>query len=201
MSVTPDEIYTMEDAIKEATGNVLTLGLEMGYYAYMISEKDDVRHITIVEKEQDVIKLFEKYILPQFAHKDKITIIKADVLDYMKDLEDGEYDYCFADTWTGIADSEPYLKLKETCRKFKKTKISYWIEKTMIMSMMPVVFGLIMRERFKETEQYMDGFDEYERYYYTYFENLMKDIEINTPEDMDYYMNSDNILKLMNGEK
>lgn len=73
MSITPNEIFTMENSIKEAFGNVLTLGCGMGYFAYMVSEKDDVSHVTIVEKEQDVIDLFTNFILPQFAHKDKIT--------------------------------------------------------------------------------------------------------------------------------
>lgn len=113
MSITPNEIFTMENSIKEAFGNVLTLGCGMGYFAYMVSEKDDVSHVTIVEKEQDVIDLFTNFILPQFAHKDKITIIKADAFDYMEQLKDGKYDFCFADIWTGHNDTVPYLKLKK----------------------------------------------------------------------------------------
>ena len=28
-------------------------------------------------------------------------------------LEDGLYDYCFADIWIGVMDFEPYIKAKE----------------------------------------------------------------------------------------
>ena len=43
--------------------------------------------------------LFEKHILPQFENKEKITVVKADAIEFMKNISDGEYDYCFADIW------------------------------------------------------------------------------------------------------
>lgn len=39
MSITSNEILTMEKPIADAKGNILTLGCGMGYYAYMVSEK------------------------------------------------------------------------------------------------------------------------------------------------------------------
>ena len=112
MSVTPNEIITMERPIEEAHGKVLTLGCGMGYYAYMAALKENVDHVTIVERQQEVIDLFEKYILPQFECREKITIIKADACEYMKTLSDGEFDYCFADLWLGNNDLIQYIKLK-----------------------------------------------------------------------------------------
>lgn len=55
--------------------------------------------MTIIEKETEIIDLFNSYILPQFAHKDKITVIQADAFEYMSTLDDGQFDYCFADIW------------------------------------------------------------------------------------------------------
>lgn len=66
MSITPNEIETMKEAIEKAFGNVLNFGLGLGYYAYMISEKNNVDSITIVEMNENIIELFKKYILPQF---------------------------------------------------------------------------------------------------------------------------------------
>ena len=82
MSVSPNEVFTMEKPIKHAKGKVLTLGCGMGYFAYMVSLKAEVESVTIVELEQSVIDLFEAFILPQFDNKDKITIIKADAIEY-----------------------------------------------------------------------------------------------------------------------
>ncbi len=51
MSITPNEIETMKEPIDRAVGKVLTYGLGLGYYAYMVSEKDNVDSITVVEKK------------------------------------------------------------------------------------------------------------------------------------------------------
>jgi AraC-like DNA-binding protein len=60
MSITPNEIVTMREPVARASGRVLTLGLGLGYYAYMVHLKEDVTDVTVVEREQAVIDLFEK---------------------------------------------------------------------------------------------------------------------------------------------
>ena len=40
MTITPNEIETMKEAVDQAFGHVLTFGLGLGYYAYMVSEKE-----------------------------------------------------------------------------------------------------------------------------------------------------------------
>ncbi|MGK7377131.1 hypothetical protein ACSFXN_04765 [Planococcus sp. 1R117A] len=46
MTITPNEIETMKEPIEQAFGKVLTFGLGLGYYAYMVSEKDNVDSVT-----------------------------------------------------------------------------------------------------------------------------------------------------------
>ena len=128
MSVSPNEICTMEKPIEHARGKVLTLGCGMGYFAYMASLKEEVSSVTIVECERDVIDLFESYILPQFEHREKINVVKGNAVEYLRNVKDGEFDYCFADIWTSANDLEPYFAVKESGRNFDKTKIEYWIE-------------------------------------------------------------------------
>ena len=65
MTITPNEIETMKEPVEQAFGHVLTFGLGLGYYAYMVSEKENVESVTIVEMNPNVIRLFKKYILPQ----------------------------------------------------------------------------------------------------------------------------------------
>ena len=72
MLITPHEINTMKEAVNKAYGNVITFGLGLGYFAYMCSIKDNVNSVTIIEKDKNIIELFNKHILPQFKHKDKI---------------------------------------------------------------------------------------------------------------------------------
>ena len=127
MLITPNEIETMEKPINEATGNVLTYGLGLGYYAYMVSMKEDVKTVTIIEKDKEIIELFSKYILPQFKYKDKIKIINMDAFEYF--IKDIYYDFVFVDIWHDPSDGiDLYLKFKSLEKK--NIKYSYWIEDT-----------------------------------------------------------------------
>jgi hypothetical protein len=208
MSVTPNEISTMEKPIAEANGKVLTLGCGMGYYAYMVSLKDDVDSVTIIEKEPEVIELFKIFILPQFGNKDKVTIIQADAYEYMEKLEDGTYDYCFADIWKGNTDAVPYIRMKKICSKFRRTRMSYWIEDAIVGVFPGIVFSLIAKGFLTGTGNDMPLLDENAKgvseedmqklkIETEYIEGLLKDIKITRPEHIDYLMNYRNLINMM----
>jgi len=206
MSVSPNEVYTMADAISNARGKVLTLGCGMGYFAYMASLKDEVESVTIVEIEQDVIDLFEKHILPQFQHKDKISVIKADAIEYMRELPDGEFDYCFADIWIGIEDLAPYFSIKEIGRKLRKTQIDYWIEESFAIYLSQFVWIEILKTFSKAIHAEIPDssnvpVEANEERVDDYVHRLLKKIEITTPDQIDYYLTPKNIIDLINKAK
>ena len=125
MSVTPNEIETMEKAVSDAKGKVIVYGLGLGYYPYMISLKDDVKDITIIENDKNVINLFNKYILPLFEHKEKIKVIECDAFDYMSNHDD--FDYAFIDLWHDPYDGiELFLRSKKLEKPHKQ--YFYWLE-------------------------------------------------------------------------
>ena len=132
MSITPNEINTMSPYINEAKGNVLVLGLGLGYYPFMISEKEDVRNITIIELDQNIIDIFNSKLLPLFPHKEKIRIVKGDAIQYLKNNK-VHYNYVFADLWHNPEDGLPiYLKIKEIEKQYKDTKFQYWLETSLL---------------------------------------------------------------------
>jgi spermidine synthase len=94
----------------------------------MISLKENVNKITIIENNEDIINIFKKYLLPQFKFKNKIEIINDDALNYAtKKLN---YDYVFVDIWHDPSDGiDLYLKFKKL--EVKGIKYDYWIEQTM----------------------------------------------------------------------
>lgn len=85
MAVKPSEIETMRAPIEEATGRVVTFGLGLGYFAYMVTEKPDVTSLDIVERSEEAIALFERHILPQFPNKEKIRIIRSDAFGFLNE--------------------------------------------------------------------------------------------------------------------
>ncbi len=78
MSNTPMEIRTCESFIEQATGRVLINGLGLGMVLHVILQKDDVTHVTVIEKAQDVINL----VAGTFAHDPRVQIVHADAMEY-----------------------------------------------------------------------------------------------------------------------
>ncbi|GAA4653699.1 hypothetical protein GCM10023142_08370 [Anaerocolumna aminovalerica] len=204
MSVSPNEINTMKQPIRNAKGKVLTLGCGMGYFAYMASLKADVESITIVEREQSVIDFFTSFILPQFKTKDKITVIKDDAIEYMMNLEDGLYDYCFADIWIGVMDFEPYIETKEVCKRFRKMRMEYWIEDAFGILLSSHIY-IEMLKAFSNNMNVPLGnmndnefpIPENEKKLADYVARLVENVEIEKPEHIDYYLTPRNITSLL----
>ena len=47
-------------------------------------KKSNVESVTVVEINEDVIHLFNQYVLPQFKNAEKIKIIKADAFEFAR---------------------------------------------------------------------------------------------------------------------
>jgi hypothetical protein len=152
MSITPHEINTMRNDIKEAKGRVLTLGLGLGYYAFEVSNKKEVSEVIIIEKDRNVITLFEKNILPHFPHKEKIHIIRQDAFLYFeRELRSEHFDTIFVDIYHTPDDALPlYLRFRKGEDKIKGQKVDYWIEESILAYLRRFVLTII--------EEYYQGY-------------------------------------------
>ena len=133
MSVTPFEIETMKDPIVKAHHSVLTLGCGMGYFAFMASQKPNVKAVTIIEKDPSVLNLFKQEILPYFPHKEKIHLVLADGIDFLQNNDLSRYNSVFIDIYQTVDDGLPIyetLKKMESSLQLKQTWI-YWLENSM----------------------------------------------------------------------
>ncbi len=130
MTLTPVDLDTSDEAIDAAHGNVITFGLGLGYYAYMVSEKSEVESVTVIEKSEKLISFFKKHILPQFPERKKIRIINADAFEYAEfEMPKECYDVAFVDTWRDASDGAAmYQKMKPLEKLSAGTKFLYWIE-------------------------------------------------------------------------
>lgn len=135
MTVTPNEIETMEEDIGLCRGNAAVFGLGLGYFAYMASEKEDVRSVTVIERDPDAIAMFRDMLLPQFREKKKIRLIQADAYDYLhRDFSREGYDYAFLDLWHDVSDGlGQYIRLLKNEKNHPGTVFRYWIEQDMLI--------------------------------------------------------------------
>ena len=129
MTVTPNEINTIQPCVRQSHGKVLTFGLGLGYYAFHCLLKPDVRRVTVVERDPDIISLFRALLLPHFPRPDALEIIQADAFDFAsKHLP--AYDVVFTDLWHDVSDGLPlYQRMKAL--EVPGVKYLYWIEQTL----------------------------------------------------------------------
>ena len=101
----------------------------------------------MVEKSRDVIRLFKKYILPQFPNKDKVRIVECDAFEYAERVMPSEkFDVAFVDTWRDASDGTPMYRRMKKLEKFNTgTHFLYWIENFLI--------SRARAERFVEIEE------------------------------------------------
>jgi spermidine synthase len=116
MSDTPDEVRDHHEIIHYAKGNVLIVGLGLGMVLNAIAKREDVTHVTIIEKSQDVIDLVSDHYLKKYLNK--ITIINADIFDWIPN-KDCYYDFAWYDIWDDLC-TDNLEEMKKIHRKLAK---------------------------------------------------------------------------------
>lgn len=146
MAIKPNEIETMQPVVDLVEGRVVTFGLGLGYFTYMASLKEEVKHITVVERDNDVIQLFKRFLYPQFQHQEKVEIVSADAFEYIeKQMPEGTFDYAFVDLWHDVSDGlELYIRMKKKEYLHRRTKFFYWIEESLLAGFRWQVFDWIV---------------------------------------------------------
>ena len=191
MSLNPNEIETMKPYINKAKGDVLVLGLGMGYVPFMLALKSEVKSITIVEKDSDIISLFKSLIYPGFKNKEKIKIVEDDAINYVR--KQNEFDYIFADLWHSPEDGlSLFVQLKRISRN-----IDCWLEVSMYALLRRCMISLIEEntlgygeENYKFSKTYTDKV--INKYY-----QKTKSLTINNDEDLNKLLDKDNLLSLL----
>ena len=191
MSLNPNEIETMKPFINKGQGNVLVLGLGMGYVPFMMSLNPDVKHITIVERDQNIINLFNNLLFPHFINKNKITIIKDDAIKYVS--KNNKYDYIFADLWHTPEDG---LDLFIQSKRINKN-IDCWLETSLTAMLRRCMITLIEEQldNLKE-DNYKKAKTVTDRVINHYYERT-KNLVINNEDDLLNLLNDKLLLDLI----
>lgn len=196
MNITPNEINTMKLHLDKVKGNIIVFGLGLGYFPYMASIKEEVTSITIIEKDEKIISLFNKYIYPNFVNKNKIKIVKADALDIIaKKLN---YDYAFIDLWHSQEDGLPlYLKFKKSEDMSSNCTFLYWLD-TSFYALFKRAFISLIYEQYHQIEglnynKENNTLDHVVNLLYKSTKNLL----INNVEEIKDLLNKDKLINLL----
>ena len=143
MSPTISELRSLGEGIAKGHGDCLTFGLGIGMLQYLWLLKEEVKSVTVVEKNPDVIHIFKTFIQPQFKTDKKITIIEGDAFDYYTEEFIRNYDYTYVDFWESNNDGlDMYMKLME--KKVRGLNINYWIEDSILYDVKYTVAPYLM---------------------------------------------------------
>ena len=203
--VTPKEINATQKHIDAAHGKVLNIGLGMGYFAYMASLKDNVEKIIIVEQDNELIELFKEHIFPQFNHREKIEIINSTYYDYLKNITDNQFDFCFIDMDEGTTTLQPYLPgfllFKTICKKFQKMEVSIYLEDEFKFLITDVLFNVVYSNCRKTMDNYGHlpdlEINENDKTAFDFIDYLYRKVKIKDPSDFDYYINYNTLIKML----
>ena len=195
MSVNPNEIKTMEKAVNNSFGDVVVFGLGLGYFPYMISLKDSVKKITIVERDKTIIKIFKEHILPQFEHKNKITIIESDAFEYIK--KPVKCDYVFVDLWHNAEDGlNLFIKFKRYEQEHNDIKFDYWLEDSFYALLRRAFISLLYEQKEgyseKEYQHSKSSFDKVINRFYQQTKNL----SLNSIDEIGEFLKDNKLLEL-----
>lgn len=135
MTLTPNEIETMQLSVAAAHGRAAVFGLGLGYFAFMAARKKEVSSLTVIERDENAIRLFQKWLLPHFPGKEKITLRHADAFDFIQAQAGRDsFDFAFVDLWHDVSDGLPlYLRFRKMESAFPLASFHYWIEQDMLI--------------------------------------------------------------------
>lgn len=112
MSDTDMEKTSNRSVVNKAHGNVLIAGLGLGMIILPLLDKTEVKSITVIEKNPDVINLVYPHL-----KSEKLTVINADIFEW-KPEKTAKYDSIYFDIWTFIS-LDNLDEIKKLHNKFK----------------------------------------------------------------------------------
>ncbi len=104
----PHEVRKHLQFALAARGRVLITGLGLGCVARMCLANPAVRHVVVIERDQDVLKLVGMHMPTK-----RLTIIKADAVEWVKKT-DRKFDCAWHDLWSDPDKKEPHLQVTHT---------------------------------------------------------------------------------------
>ena len=199
MNITPNEIETMEKVVKEIKGTVTVFGLGLGYLPFMISNKNEVSHIKVIENDKNIIKLFKDNLLDYFPNKNKIEIIEDDANNYLnKGLKT---DYAFVDLWHTPEDGlKWFIEFKKSEKYSKSTTYLYWLESSFYLYLRRLMMTLIEESLSNQSVDYSKE-ETYEDHIINLYHNKTKDLVISNKAQLDNLLSDKSLVELLLNER
>jgi hypothetical protein len=188
--IDPSIMYSMEQKCEKMKGDVLLLGLELGYFLYRCEYNPSVTSITVVESDKRLIQLFERVIKPQMSLSKEVNIVKD--IEYNTFISDlSKYDTIFVNQWTSasIEEFDKYMKYKSWQILYAKNKnIEYWLEEAFTYTICSWFFAYLRTVYFDNINIERTMFSNKYYEHFKIFNKIVDEMgfrEVNTTDEFD----------------
>lgn len=114
MSNTNMEKRTNLEFCHNAHGDIIIGGLGIGMIILAIQDKSEVKSITVIEKNEEVIEM----VATQLNFNDKVKIVHADVFEWRPE-KGVKYDMSYMDIWNYV-NEDVYEEMKQLKKKYAR---------------------------------------------------------------------------------
>jgi hypothetical protein len=132
MSLSPHEIESQELGCRHAYGHTAVMGLGMGWAALNIALRPQVRRVSVIERDPEVIALFTRSgalaSVPAEAAA-KIHIVQADAMAWRPDTP---VDFVHADIWRTLAEPQALDDVRRMQANVQAACIYFWGQELLI---------------------------------------------------------------------
>ena len=166
--LSPFELSAMRRPLANAKGKIITYGIGTGYFICMAAKSDKVKSITVVEQDDRISHIFTNGILPKFDGAEKIKIIHGTPLKPVI----GDFDFCYINSFmvVDLNTFKQYLRIKDIHSTLGQCKTYISLENIFILERL--------------VSSFMD-YIEYGSEFTNLIHNLINDIVISDPKDVD----------------
>jgi hypothetical protein len=135
MSICPHELESQELCCKYALGNVVVMGLGMGWVAINIAFNDNVKKVVVVEIDKEVIDIFYESgamtDVPQHI-QNKIVITNADAFNWKPEEK---INLLYADIWQKLVEPQTLDDVRRMQNNINADKIYFWGQELFLFKM------------------------------------------------------------------
>jgi hypothetical protein len=123
MSLSPVEIESLAPHVPQMQGHVVIAGLGMGLALYNGLLRPAVRRITVVERDPEIVALFEEIRGSEWPAPDRFAIEIADALMWRSTEP---VDYLYADIWDRLGMPEAAADARAMCCNLRPKAAGFW---------------------------------------------------------------------------
>ncbi len=135
MSICPHELESQELCCKYASGNVVVMGLGMGWVAINIAFNDNVKKVFVIEIDKEVIDIFYESgamtDVPQHI-QNKIVIVNADAFDWKSEEK---INLLYADIWQKLVEPQTLDDVRRMQNNIHADKVYFWGQELFLYKM------------------------------------------------------------------